>query len=502
MKMSTIINKSTKSKNLSKRTKFILSFIASSIYSIGGISILVLGQCNVYIYSYLHYMNKNQDIDLQYGNLMIPLLMLFFYISIPLGGYIEKKIGSHFTLISSTLLGELMIIFFINQTNKNLTLILVILLGVFFGFGISIPIKNVLSYYPKKKSTISSLLGSNNTIIGAIVNFLSEKIINPEKVILKDGEKYFPLNICLNYIKFFKYLLFIIPITLLISLITIQKYDPKTDNEEMTTNIKNSEVLPYNNNNIENFTNEKKSDYWHDVKSILKTLRVWRIIYISAMTTFGVGFCTHTFRVYGAVTSINGTIMQYYPIFNALCSVIMGPIWGILNDKFKYKVVIKILTLTTIIQALILVIFISNNYLYVGASLLGAIITSGFNSVNFPHVIEVYTIKYSLEIGGLTGIVGGVFHIIKAVLAVMFSKYYTTGKELRFPYRIMYAVGLGLSCFSMYLTFFENDVKFVYRESNKEVKAIIENMKNDNNTDNSPENINNTESKFDDKKNE
>ena len=80
-----------KNTNLTKKkSKFISSFIGTLIYGIGGITSMGIGHYSVYITSYFHH--KQVDIDMHYGNLIMPLLSLSHSIFSPLAGYLENKI--------------------------------------------------------------------------------------------------------------------------------------------------------------------------------------------------------------------------------------------------------------------------------------------------------------------------------------------------------------------------------------------------------------------------
>ena len=59
-----------------KKTRFILSFIGTIIFGIGGITSMGISQYSVYITSYFHH--QKVDIDMQYGNLIMPILMIIF----------------------------------------------------------------------------------------------------------------------------------------------------------------------------------------------------------------------------------------------------------------------------------------------------------------------------------------------------------------------------------------------------------------------------------------
>ena len=96
----------------SKKIKFILSFIGTIIYNISGLISLGISQFSVYITSFFHH--NNIPIDMQYGNLVSPIILFSNSLSSPLGGFFEKKFGFYKTLIVCNIFIELLIFIFIN----------------------------------------------------------------------------------------------------------------------------------------------------------------------------------------------------------------------------------------------------------------------------------------------------------------------------------------------------------------------------------------------------
>ena len=435
-----------------KKSKFIFSCISNIFFNIGAMFCFVLGQFSVYITSYFHY--QNVDINMHYGNFIMPVLMLCLSLSVPLGGLLEKKLGMRLTLLISSILIEILLFIFINQVNKLFSLILVILIGMSIGLGIAIPGKNLCYYYPKRRGLIGSLTQSSMILIGSFISVCGEKIINPEKVVLKDGEVYYPLEVSANYIKFYKAALFIIPITSMLSVSLIQKYDPILDN-------KNS-IITQENEDAENKEKKKDKNYSKNIKAAILNSRIWKLAFISTFSPFSIGFARSTFRVYGALVSINGTIMQYLFLYSGLSSLVFGPIWGIINDKFSFNKIIKIISICSIVHTLALSLFIQSNVIYVICVIIGNIIMGGFINIFQPHMMKVYGMKYFLEIGGVVRIIGSIFEILKVILSFVVSQFYHTGKELQIPYRIIYIVGIGLSTIGFLFAIKENDKEFVY----------------------------------------
>ena len=417
-----------------------------------------ISQYSVYITSYFHH--QKIDIDMQYGNLIMPILMVSNSIFAPLAGFIEKKIGLYFTLILSSSLLELDTFLFMNQTSILKSALLIIFLGLSNGIGMAVPGRNLYFYFPKKGGFLGSILQSCLILVGIILSVIGEKIINPEKYTLSKGEQFYPLEISKNYLKFYKIILILNPITLFLALLLIKKYDPNQDSESLVSQENNGNEK---NEDLKINKNIKKDEYYlQNIKSVIKDKRIFRIIGIIILAPFVISFSRITFRVYGALTSVSGAVMQYSQLFTGFSSIVVGPIWGRINDKHPFSKISKIICGCCIVQSLIFSIFIKSNAIYVICIFFGSIIATGFISALNVHILKVYGIKYSLEIGGIIGIFTGIFKILDSLLSFVISKYYHTGEELQFIYRFIYMAGVIISGGAFILSFHEKDDKFTY----------------------------------------
>jgi MFS family permease len=443
---------------INQKRRFILTFIGTIIYFIGIMTPFGIGQYSVYITSYFHHFNPK--INIQLGNLMMPILTLALSLSSPLGGILEHKLGMHLTLIIGSVILELLIFIFITQTNIYITFLLIILIGMTIGSVITIPGKNICFYYPKKRGMIISLITSCNVIVGSFVNVLGEKIINPEKVTLKKNETYYSLNIAKNYIKFYKISLIVIPICSLISLPFLKKYEQSNDNqnEKLDKNININELI-------------EKENYSKNLKSVICNSRIWKIAFISIFSQFGMGFALSTFRVYGALISFNGTLMQYAPLFFGTSMIVFGPIWGYINDKLQSFKIVRIICLFFIFDTLMLSIFIKNNIIYIICIFIGSIFSTGINSVMRPYIMKIYGMKYFIEIGGVITICTGIINISKGFLSFLISFHFHTGKELQFPYRIIFIIGIGLNALAYILALKEKEEEFIYPYGHNKINS-------------------------------
>ena len=443
---------------INQKKRFTLSFIGNLIYFFGIMTPFGIGQYSVYITSYFHHFN--QKINIQMGNLMMPILTLALSLSAPLGGFLEHKFGMHLSLIINGIILEFLIFIFISQKNIWITFILIILIGMSIGSVISIPGKNLCFYYPEKRGTIISLITSFNVIIGALVSVLGEKLINPEKITLKENETYYPLEVAKNYIKFYKLSLIVIPISSFLSLPFLKKYKETHDkqNEKLDKNIINNKSL-------------EKANYSKNLKAAICHNRIWKIAFITIFSQFGIGFGLSTFRVYGALMSFNGTLMQYAPLFFGLSMIVFGPIWGYINDRLQNFKIVKIICIFLLFNSIILSLFIKSKFIYISCLFIGSVFTTGINTVMRPFIMKIYGMKYFIEIGGVITICSGIANIFKGLLSFVISFYYHTGNELQIPYRIIFIIGIWSNILAYALASKEKGNEFYYPDDQNKVSA-------------------------------
>lgn len=451
-----LLEKIKNAKSNKKKTRFILSLIGSILYNVIYIIFNGIGGFSVYITSYFHH--NNISVDMQYSNLIMPIVALCNSLSTPFSGFFVNKIGMRLTLILSFVLVELEVLLFINQMSISLSITIIVLIGISSGLGAPIPLTNLLFYYPQKKGIIGASIGSSFMIMGIVTSVIGEKVINPEKYILEKGEMFYPLEISKNYLKYFKYVLIINPILLVLSLLLIKKYDHELDEELLKEN-------ENTNNEIEEKKNikiKKNKNYFKNMNSVILNKRIWLLISISCLSSFVSLFSKNTFRVYGALCSFNGTVMQYNQLIISCSYILVSPIWGYIVDKYKYKTLMKIICSSFILEALFFSIFIKNNIIYILCIVFGSLLDSGLINVTKTHFYDVYGLEYILEISGIVGIFVSIFNNLNSLISFIISKYYHTGEELQFAYRFVYISGIVITTLGFYLIFFEKEDKFIY----------------------------------------
>ena len=433
----------------------ILSFLSFATFCFGITSSYQTSQFTVYITSYFH--SKDPSVNMQCGNLIMPILFTSSSLSNPLGGVLEKKFGVRLSIAISLTLVEIITFIFINQTNILFTYFLMMLLGMSLGLSASIPGKVIYSFYPKQRGILGACMLYVNFLVGGTASIFGEKIINRKKITLKDGETFFPVEISERYLIFYKVALIVIPISTLLTILLIREHDPINDIEnKKEISKKNGKIIT---NNIKNNINK---NYKLNVKHAIFHKRIWKIASISILTPFAINYSVGTFRVYGALIGTNGTIMQYFGVLCGISGLVCSPIWGFINDHFKYDIIIRIICLGCIIHNCLLFLFIKFKYIYTLLIFIGPIFTIGFGNIVPLHIIKVYGIKYFIEIGGIVGICGGMYNIFSGFLSFVISKNFSTGNELQQVYKVIFFFGIGISFVGFYFARHENDEAFIY----------------------------------------
>ena len=473
----------------SKYQKYKSTLIGTIINIIGMSSIVVISSFNVYITSYIHI--KQKWITMHYGLFLSPILTLCVTIANPIGGFIEKKIGFYYSLILSNIICLIGIFGLYLTQNIWLCYFFFLIIG-FSCFSLNIPLKNITFYVPEKKGFINAVISVVLQISASIYGFLGEFIINKEGYSLKKEDKFYPDYIANNISKFYYIPMICVPFFTVLSLLFIYIYDPSFENENENIPLNDGSINALTNpiislesnipTNDENDEEKKKKDdvkYKKYIKKAIKSKQFWLLCGIAFCIAFLANFVLLTFRTFGALIGIDGNTFKYLGFAITLSIIIFIPIWGCLVDKFGAKIILKITCAGCIILGIILYFSVNNTLFFILSISISMININGFNSAINPHIMEIFTIKYTLEIGGLIGFFSGLNSIICSILSFIVSFYYTTGEELKTPYRVIYIIGTILSGIGFILNYYESGEKFNFddnndKQDNEEHKIILQ----------------------------
>ena len=474
----------------SKKTQFILSFISAVIYQIGFEIIMASGSFTVYFLSYIHY---NQDwVDMNYGNLMHPVVLLFLAIFSPLSGTMEHFFGQRISLLISSIVIETAFVLLYFQQNLWYFYSLTLLLGIGSGLSTQILIKNSCYYYPKRKGLISALVASIGGLFGSGYSFLGEKVINPnrEQIIHPKFQPYYEKRIAERSKLFFLFAMILIPISTSISIFLLYKYNPNSISTEIDEKIVENEnniqgplipntiegENPNNQNQDKDNPNPKVPDsISKTIKKALKKWRFWRNILLVGLIPFTIWFISSTSRPYSSLLGVDGKVIGVLAGSMNILGCITNPIWAFSVDKLGFKPIMITISSSTIALSIYFFVFMNNKLFYVIGLFLSCVLRGGFISSLVPHFMQIFGLKYFLTLGGLGRLFTQVFSFGAASVSIIISIFYSKQEELVLPYRIVMLCGASCSIFGLILSFFENDDKFKFEDEENEDKEKINN---------------------------
>ena len=477
-----------------KKTKFILSVLSAIFYLLGQGVIIGSSGLSVYILSYIHH--KDEWVDMQYGNLMMPFMTFFLSLFSPISGPLEKMCGPIISLFISSIIIETCLFLFYIQ--RNIWVFYSITLLVRFGAGISsnIPIKNACFYYPEQKGLISSVIMSFIGVSAAIYIFIGENIVNPEKegVIDQETDPYYSEEVSKRSKNYFLFAMVVLPIFTFLSFLFFYKYNPnceteeneetkeeENENNENGNNCENKEELKeeLKDNFIKKDKKQKKLNSFYkpspskNIKIALKNFRFWRNIIISGVMPFWLFFIQSSFRAYVVMIGVDTNIIYFLGSGISLISCFLGPIWATLVDKFGFRPIIMIIGIISTGMPIYFFFFLDHEIFYVIGLIISTSTLVGIMASVTPHLMQVYGLRYFLTIGGFARLFNDLSSFLAAITTIILSIYFKTGEDLLFPYQMVVTGGFFLSVIGLIMIFFENDDKFIYGDENEEEKYYV-----------------------------
>ena len=486
------------------KNKYISNLLGTLFIYIGIAYILPIGNFSVYITSYISI--KQDFVTMHYGTFFSLILTFTMTFSRSIGGMLESKIG----FLWATELGLLILlianIFFFRIQNIWLCYFLIIFLGLGAGIATSLLGKNLTFYNPKKKGSISGIIGIITVVLSAAYSFGGEKIINPKGATVNAKQVYEP-EICQNTYRYYLIGFIAPPIGGILGFLFLFEYkkedDPKAylnessikpvkelhdingseeekeEEEKKDEKEKDDENVPLEVEKTEEEKDKEKADkeFEKEVqnlkqkrhrKQVVKSWRFWRMSLAALLLNFPVMFMVNTGRIFGAIIGINGLVLQLMGIFQAFGMVIIGPILGYISDKKNPLTLMRIVTLICVVPGIILNFFLGNSFVFMLSLILYLFGLIGNMVGQTPLIMEVYGIQESVILGGLIATISKVSEIVSTVVAFSVSFIYK-GNSIRIPYKIIYILSSAFSYYSFYLFMWEEIDKFEYDDSDFEI---------------------------------
>jgi MFS family permease len=463
--------------------KGILSLIGAILQRILMASFLPFGSLYVYLISYLH--ETDHNLTLQYGYFLFSFFSVLNVVTSSIGGFLEHRIGLKQTIFIGNLLVLIGSISLYFSKNIFLDYGLFGLFGIGIGISFSLPTKNICLYYYDKKGLFLGLLALVTSITGFIVNYISEKIINPDST--ETLGDFYPPHISKNILKYILFQMILSFVVLICSLFLIYPFEYKIQKNDLPDNLiinesknnssntsinvelTNTNSTNNNNenenedNNIEkiiNETNEENNIYisYSHVKIALKSIRLWRLFFIGLTLSPLSSIIRVTYRPIGIKKKIETEKLQFIGYSGFLVNCFFSPLFGYLSDKIQYKHAYCVVTFLSGVLGISYFYSFSIPILFVFLTLFNNVIFISTKSFNPIHVMKTFGMKHYVEINGIINISSGIIEPLSSVFAFFIEKKFTDDYR-DMGYKIIF-ISTGLLCFiGMILSFFEDEKK-------------------------------------------
>ena len=385
-------------------------------------------------------------------NFLILLQPICVYIFCIFGGAVDRKIGTHLTIIlgclSICLADFLSIIFkfFI------LNFLSIIFYGIGFGISMTSAVGNACRYFPKNRGLINAICGGIGGNLGsALCNFMIGIYKNNYRQYLVFHIIYMIVGtiLAVGFITTFKESAMDHPLT--------NESDSKT--ERLTNSL---EVEEKNNDNSDIPITTQIDNIGEEQAELKEILKHWRIYFISLIffctffvqdyiNTIGYAFGRNIVKQYTELSKIS----IIFTIMNVICCI-TAPIWGFIYDKLEFQKTLMLVNCLSMLNSFLINVTSKNIISYAFSIIFNGNLNTGSFTMIYPHVSKVFGFKYAGEMYGVVVLSTGISSLIASLLLHVFG----IRKNYNSCFNVFY-IGSGLNLIGILLAFYETDEKFL-----------------------------------------
>ena len=394
-----------------------------------------------YYQSFLYYKHNNTEVISLMQLYFIAPIGIFVHNTFPsFMGIVDKKVGIRvltFFATASLYFSQLIIYFSIEY---YLLLISYALYGLAASATYFQTLRNCQKYFPHKKDLISGIVFSSFGLSSFIFTSIADHIINPDNI-SKEG-KYYSKEISFRFLKYIK--VFIFCIVILGSISSILCFPFEEENKINLNSEQDKEVIDTENNIDEKKEKLITQSQHIPLKKIILSLEFVKCLSIAGCTLIFGFLLTNTYRNFGIEKNLdeNGmhTLSKVYTLLNTFSRLI----WGIICDKFKFKIPYLIIVINQIICGCLIYFSSDKLYTYFIVVCLAVLSYAG-HIILFPNFIHTkFGVENSVILLGICGIFAGISSLIGPILT-----YFINDLE---DYLITYLLGVAPSVVSLILT--------------------------------------------------
>ena len=457
-------------KKLNNKIQGYLSLISAILINLLNGNLLTFSNLIPYYQSYLYYKHdENEKISAIQLYFLVPIGVFVQQFCPTFMGIIDKKLGIRiltiFTVIS--LYVSHIIIYF------SIEYYLLIISYIFYGFALSCTyyqtVKNCWQFFPEKKDLMTGIIFSSFGLGSFAFTSIADEMINPDNS-QKEG-KYYSKEIAYNFLTFVKFEMFSIVILGSIACVLCFPYEE----EEKNNNENKNKDENKNNENEEKNENKNKDENKNEeliikkeksipLKKMIFSLEFTKCLAIAGCTQIFGYLLTNTYRNFGIEKKLDENGMHILSKVFTLLNTFGRIVWGIICNKFKFKIPYLIIIINQIICGCLIYFSAEKIYTFFIVACFGVLSYSG-HIVLFPSLIHSkFGVENSVILLGICGIFVGIAALIGPLLTFFV-------KELE-DYLITYLVGVAPSIVSLLLTIFIKTERISYID--EEIKITID----------------------------
>ena len=469
----------------------IRSIIGGIFHKVVIMSMMTFLGFSTYMISYLKYYQSEDEtpITLNYTYFIMPILTITMGFGIPFSGILEYKIGTRLIIIYSSLYLVLSSviqyfskIFFLNALS-------IFIFAVGFSLSIAISGKNACMYFPKKRGMISGILAFFGAVFSSILNIFGEKlIINPDSIDPERG--YYIYDVAKNIKKYFIFQIICVSIFTIISVSLLVPFDMKKikglkkkkkikdikednliedkiindealipdENDEEKKEEKNKEIENKKNIGLSGMESSliNASNYsMNQVKSAVKSFRVWRLFLMNIFSAPLNNFFTITWRPISIYKNMPTYKIQNVNSYTSIVQMIATPLFGLLSDRIPFRVMKVTLGIIDAIAGFLFYFSFKNVNFFIVLIILNSFSYFGMFALNEPHYMKIFGMKHVIEISGIIGLSGVIMGPICSLFAFFIEQNFRDNLDI--VYKYMFFISSSLSIVDIFLSCFETD---------------------------------------------
>ena len=345
---------------------------------------------------------KSEESAVQF--FLSPLQSIYMCIFCFFGGAVDRKLGTHFTVILGCLSICLADFFLIISKNFALDFFFIIFYGIGFGISMTSAVGNACRYFPKNRGLINAICGGIGGNLGsALCNFMIQRYRNYRQYLV------------------FHIIYMIVGTILAVGFITTFKESamdhPLTnENDSNTERLTNSlEIEEKNNDNNDIPITTQINNIGEQQAELKVILKHWRIYYISLIF-----FCTFFAQDYINVFSTNLFENNIFKIMY-LIGCVEGSIWGFIYDELEFRKILMLVNCLTMLNSFLIKFTSYTLIIYAFSIILNEHLKIGAFIIIYPYVSRIFGFKYAGEMFGVVVLLNEFYIFIVSFLLNVFG---------------------------------------------------------------------------------